>query len=187
EDFNFLLLLSRFWELLAGAMLAHLELEYGRSRSPFLNAVMPAVGACMIGWYLLQFFDYTVHPGFKTVVPVLGTVLIIAFASREDLTGRILGLRPLVGVGLISYSLYLWHFPVMVYLDRLQPAAGNMEKLGWVVLSLVLAVISYFLVEQPFRNRKYVGGKSLYISLTLAVLLILSLSFFGDPVRIASL
>ncbi|MCC3304830.1 acyltransferase family protein [Sneathiella sp. HT1-7] len=186
-EFNYFMLPSRFWELLAGALLAHLEQEYGKIRRPLLNAVMPVVGMASILWFLLLFDPGPEHPSLTTLVPVLGTVLIIAFASQEDLVGRILSFKPIVGIGLISYSLYLWHYPVYTYFEITQPDATNLDKVGWIILSFLFAIISYFCIEQPFRNRKLVTPKPFYISLVAVAALIVSVTLFGDPVKIAQL
>lgn len=179
--FNYFLLVSRFWELLAGAILAYLEIEYGRVRHRVLNAVMPVVGCFMILWFLLLFDDSPVHPGFSTSIPVLGTAFIIAFSTGEDLVGRILRTPPFVAIGKISYSLYLWHMPVFIFFNELWPHPSNMDRVGWIVLSITLATASYFLVEQPFRNRKFISQKPLVIFLALMAVFIVSLSLFGRP------
>lgn len=180
EDFNYLLLPSRFWELLAGAILAYVELKYGKIRRPFLNTVMPLVGLCLIGGYLLQYRAELTHPGFATFVPVFGTVLLIAFATKEDMVGRILGSKPFVAIGLISYSLYLWHLPVFTSLHLINPEAGNFDKLGWVILSLALATISYYLVERPFRNRDVIRARPFFVSIGTSAIVIVFLSFPVD-------
>lgn len=187
SEFNYFMLFSRFWELLAGAILAYIEQEHGKVRNQFLNGVMPVVGMSMILWFLLLFDPGPAHPSLTTLVPVLGTAFIIAFASREDLVGWILGSRPLVAVGLISYSLYLWHFPVYAFFDATQPDPTNLDKLGWIVLSLVLATLSYFLVEQPFRNRRLITAKPFFLSIATLAAVIVGLSFFGEPGKISQL
>ncbi|WP_339632263.1 acyltransferase [uncultured Sneathiella sp.] len=179
-DFNYLLLPSRFWELLAGAILAYVELKYGKIRRPFLNTVMPLVGLCLIGGYLLQYRADLLHPGFATFIPVLGTVLIIAFSSKEDMVGRILGSKPFVAIGLISYSLYLWHLPVFTSLHLINPVAGNFDKLGWVVLSLALSAISYYLIEKPFRNREIIRARPFFLSIGTSAIVIVLLSLPVD-------
>ncbi|MBO0334489.1 acyltransferase [Sneathiella sp. CAU 1612] len=187
SEFNYFMLISRFWELLAGAILAFLENEYGKIRHQFLNGVMPVVGMSMILWFLLLFDPGPAHPSLTTLVPVVGTALVIAFASREDLVGVILGSRPLVALGLISYSLYLWHFPVFAYFDRTQPAPTNLDKIGWVVLSIILATLSYFLIEQPFRNRRLITAKPFFLSIATVAIVIVGLSFLGEPGKISEL
>ena len=183
SEFNYFILLSRFWELLAGSILAYMELEYGKIRNQFLNSVMPVAGLFMILWFLLQFETGPAHPGFATFVPVLGTAFIIAFASKEDLVGRVLGSKPFVAIGLISYSLYLWHMPVFVFFGLMQPDHTDLDTLGWIVLSVLLAAMSYFLVEQPFRNRKLITKKPFFLTMVAVAVTILSFSFFGDPVN----
>ena len=179
-EFNYFTLASRFWELLAGSILAYLEVEYGRLRHAVLNAVMPVIGLFMIGWFLFLFDNDPAHPSYLTFIPVFGTVLIIAFSSKEDLVGRILGTRPFVAVGLISYSLYLWHMPIFVFFDYVRPDTANLEKIWWIILSFLMATLSYYMVEQPFRNRQLMTARPFYLTLVATAIAILGVSFFGE-------
>jgi len=114
-DATFYLLHSRAWELLAGAVLAKFSIDYGRLSHPFLDATMPAVGLFLI-LNAIFFFNHDMkHPSFMTLLPVLGTVIIIWFANKGELVTDMLSTKVFVGLGLISYSLYLWHFPVFAF------------------------------------------------------------------------
>ncbi|MEM8622446.1 MAG: acyltransferase family protein [Pseudomonadota bacterium] len=159
---NFYLLPSRAWELLAGSLAAlHVQrrgLPTGRWTDP----------AAALGLVLLagsfQFMDENVaFPGPWTLVPVLGTVLLLLCARPETLTGRLLSLPPIVGIGLISYSAYLWHQPLFAFaraasIDR--PSAIGMIGLG--VVSLGLAWLSWRYVEQPFRRGGWLTERQVF-------------------------
>ncbi|WP_337245964.1 acyltransferase family protein [Luteimonas sp. gir] len=151
---SFYLLPTRAWELLAGAWLALLMI--GRTSSP--NA-MPwrdnALG--LIGLFLILFpvFTYsknTVFPGYAATVPVLGAALLI-FSGQHSWTGRFLSLRPLVLIGLISYSLYLWHWPLIVMFRNLGWLGSSLGKVAVVVLSCAAAWATWRWIETPTRNR----------------------------------
>ncbi len=159
SSFSFYMLPSRFWELLAGGLLANiLHLHPQKDNDALLNRVMPIFGLYLIV-YSIVFFDFEEmkHPGFATLIPVVGTVLIIWFANEKDLVTRVLSSKGFVSLGLVSYSFYLWHYPVFSFARIKDDARSNYDMLELLVASLVLAIISYFLIEKPFRNRARIG------------------------------
>ena len=122
--------------------------------------------------YSITFFDnQTPHPGFYTLVPVLGVALVIGFASQGDLIGKILGSKPSVWVGLISYSAYLWHFPIFAF-SRMGGTPDRGDKIGWIVLTFVLSIISFWVIERPFRRRDAVSLKAFLVSVSVCVVAI---------------
>jgi|TARA_R110000850_G_scaffold44553_5_gene113146 peptidoglycan/LPS O-acetylase OafA/YrhL len=179
-EFNYSQLPSRIWELLAGSFLAFMELERGKVRRNRFNSLLPIAGAAMIFWYVMLLGTDPVHPGYLSIFPILGTMLIIAFASGDDLVGRALSLKPVVATGKMSYSLYLWHLPVYMFLEYAYPNSKNPEKLGWVILTFLLSVISYYLIERPFRNREVIRAKPFFYLIGTTAILIVFLSFPGD-------
>ncbi len=152
-DLNFYLPFSRFWELLAGSLLAVVGLRYGHLKHPLATNLLPLVGLFLVGYSITVFDGQTPHPGLITLLPILGVSLIIAFSTTHDLTGRLLSTRPMVGLGLISYSAYLWHFPLFAFCRIYDPHASELDKLWWIVATLVLSTASYYLIEKPFRRK----------------------------------
>jgi len=114
-DATFYLLHTRAWELLAGAILAKVAIDHGRLSHPLLDATMPAVGLFLIGNAIFFFNSDMGHPSFITLLPIVGTMLVIWFAKSGELVTDILSSKAFVWVGLISYSLYLWHFPIFAF------------------------------------------------------------------------
>ncbi len=111
----------------------------------------------MIGLYLIAysilFFDAkTPHPSFYTLLPIVGVALIIGFASKDELVGKVLGSKPLVLVGLVSYSAYLWHFPLFAF-SRREENPSNYDIVELNFLTFILATISYHFIERPFRKK----------------------------------
>ncbi len=158
QDLNFYFSLSRFWELLVGGMLAQLELRYGRIKNTALSAILPIIGLYLMVYAIIFFDKDTIHPGFVTLIPILGVCLVIAFASKDDFVGRLLGSKPLMLVGLWSYSIYLWHFPVFAFARIDAGRISNQQKISLIILTIILSVISYYLIENPMRrklSRKY--------------------------------
>jgi peptidoglycan/LPS O-acetylase OafA/YrhL len=109
-ELNFYLPFSRFWELAVGSLLAVRELNYKAKRGLGVwRKILPISGLYLVTYAILFFDDKTPHPSLHTIVPILGVALIIGFASKEELVGKILGSKPFVWMGLISDSAYMWH------------------------------------------------------------------------------
>ncbi|WP_135505444.1 acyltransferase family protein [Roseovarius aestuariivivens] len=150
-DENFFFTFSRFWELLAGSLCA--VWLYRRDMRP--NEVLAGFGLALIVYAILAFDALVPFPSLYALVPVVGAMLIILFAGPSTVTARVLSLKPMVGIGLISYSAYLWHQPLFAFariLSADHPSFAVM--LGLAAASLVLAWLSWRFVEQPFRNAK---------------------------------
>ena len=107
---NFYLLPTRFWELGFGALLA-ISSQYWLNPKPMIAQIGSIVGIIGITFSIFYFDSTTPFPGFWTLIPVLSTVLLIAFSKPDNMIGRLLGWKPLTAIGLISYSTYLWHQP----------------------------------------------------------------------------
>lgn len=149
---NFYLAPTRAWELLAGSICAFWLL--GRNQRP--NNWLSALGLGLIVFAILVYDDTVPFPSLYALVPVLGAALIILFAADGGWVARLLRTRAFVGVGLISYSAYLWHQPLFAFArirSFTEPSMGLMIALA--ALSLILAYFSWRFVEQPFRKGQY--------------------------------
>jgi peptidoglycan/LPS O-acetylase OafA/YrhL len=169
SELNFFLPLSRFWELGAGSVLAFKELNHKQAEGTFLQRLFPTFGLCLVAYSILFFDGETPHPSFHTIVPIFGVALIIGFASKDELVGTILSSKPFVWIGLISYSAYLWHFPIFAF-SRMGKDPTNYDKFEWIVLTFVLSLASYFLIEKPFRRRAIVSSKLMWLLLLLCLI-----------------
>lgn len=181
-SFSFYLLPVRIWEFMAGAFV------YAFARDVLLNKrMLEAVGFVFILASCFVFGADTPWPGHAAALPVLGTVLVL-LAAREDslLTGNALSQR----LGLWSYSIYLWHWPVVVALTYLELQKSAVFAIGGIVLSLVLGAASYTFVEKPFREKavSWPRGKSITIFAGMLAAVIafgMSVYFFkGMPARV---
>ena len=155
---NFYLLPMRAWELLTGAIATTFV-----TRHPFhqwLKELLGGAGLAAI-LYSVFFFDTTTRfPGLAATLPCLGAAAIISTGkSQLTMVGRFLALPPLVFVGLISYSLYLWHWPLLVFSKYWAISPLETPQLLLIVLaSLIMAYLSWKFVELPFRRRVVLGS-----------------------------
>jgi len=144
----------RFWELSLGALGA--LNAFGRIDGALPRNVLSLCGLAAILFAASHFNDNTPWL-FATTVPVFGALgVMVAGASGETFVGRLLSLRPVVFVGLISYSFYLWHWPLIVFQHETATLLLNApHKLGRyviVALSFAVAALSWRFVEKPFRH-----------------------------------
>ncbi|MDN3555277.1 acyltransferase family protein [Halomonas maura] len=152
---NFYLLPTRAWELLAGCLIAIYMHDHRIARSSLVSRLGGSIGLVMILYAAITFDKTTPFPSLWTLIPVSGASLVILFANGNDVAGRLLSWKPVVGVGLISYSAYLWHQPVFVFAKERSLGPVSDGLLLWLsVLSILLAWFSWRFVEQPFRNRR---------------------------------
>ena len=172
---NFYLPFSRFWELLVGSCLAFLEIRKGRIKNTFLSVV----GLFFILLSIFSFDSSTAHPSFETILPIAGVGLIIYFCSSDNFVGKLLSFKPFVGVGLISYSLYLWHFPIFAFSRIGSLKLSNFDRVEWILVAFSLSILSYFFVEKPFRNNVQISRKVFVstIAIGLTALIFTNLSF----------
>lgn len=173
---NFYLPFSRFWEISIGSILAFRELNYKRNYDNFLIRILPIIGFLIIAYSIFSFDDRTPHPSLYTLLPIFGIALIIVFASKGDLFVRIIGSKPLVWLGLVSYSAYLWHFPIFAFYRLGVETLSGLNKYEMIMLTFALSFLSYFFIERPFR--KSVSVKLFSLTILLSGLLILSFSLY---------
>ena len=174
---TFFLLPTRAWELLLGSMLAVLPIAVVVRKSA-LREILCLAGLAGIFLPVFLYGEQTPFPGLAALPPCLGTAALIlantpsSRYSQRGWTATTLSWPPIVFIGLISYSLYLWHWPVICF--SLYWAVSEftaMEKCGLVLASVVLAVASWKWIETPFRKkqcftiRSHVMGLALFVSL----------------------
>ena len=147
-SFSFYILPTRGWELLAGSILAYLNLFNSNKRFKDYGTIFESLGLGLIIYALIFFDDATRHPSIITFLPVLGVSLILWFSKKDQIISNILSSKIMVSIGLISYSLYLWHYPIFAYLRYTNTDLGNIEKLEIIILSFFFHFYVFFL-ENP--------------------------------------
>jgi len=155
----FFLFPFRAWELLTGAILALGVLPQLESAGRRNAVAIAGLSLVLASVFVLE--PSTPFPGYAALLPTAGTAMVIHAGSGGDsAVARALGVRPLVFVGLVSYSLYLWHWPIVVYAKQyLINEPTDLQAALIVVASLLLATLSWRYVEGPFRDRARFGPR----------------------------
>jgi len=175
--FNFYLLPTRSWELLTGVLLAYLEKFNFNLKKIKFKKFLPKIGVFLIFFSFYFFNDETLHPSLITIMPVFGCFLIIAFSEKNEFVTKLLSHKIFVFIGLISYSLYLWHYPLFSFYEILEiDKSNNLLKVILILISLILSIFSYRFIELPARNNKK-SFKKLSLFLILGTLIIFFVSY----------
>ena len=205
--FTFFLLPTRGFELLIGACVSlHLaQTPISESQQPvnpsrdraysiakIRDETIPGLGVALVVLPIFIFDRQTPFPSIYTLVPTLGTAILIVYATQRVFVGRLLASPPFVGIGLVSYSAYLWHQPLFAFAR--QRSAERPEPVSLAMLSVVVMVIAYLswrFVEKPFRSEKIISSAKVWScglggSLVLIVLGTLGFVSDGFPNRFAS-
>jgi peptidoglycan/LPS O-acetylase OafA/YrhL len=151
-DLVFFLPQARAWELMLGAMLALGMVPELRAR--WIREALAVLGAALLAFGITQFSAHTPFPGLWATIPALGAAFVLHTGRQADTAiSKLLGLWPCVFIGLISYSVYLWHWPLFafakVYLGH-SPGEGVM--LALIIATIIIATASWWFVERPFRQ-----------------------------------
>ncbi len=156
----------RAWELCCGAVLAYLPSLYDRTPR-LLRSASPIVGLVLIAFCTLTYSDLAPYPGIRALAPVAGAALILFQVGRGSVANRILRLRPLPAIGKISYSLYLWHWPVIVFWRHFTNGAplSAEEQIGIGAASIILAWLSWRWVETPFRHMRPTNLRAIMVGI----------------------
>lgn len=166
---TFYLLPTRVWELAIGACIAFyfflgIPVIGSLLAHKFVAEIFGLIGLLMIGYATFIFDEKTPFPSLYALVPTIGAGLIITFSSSQTIVGRLLGTRPIVAIGLISYSAYLWHQPLFAFVRYMSFSEPKYSVfLGLIIFTLLLSYLSWRFVEKPFRNKRRYGRKKIFI------------------------
>lgn len=164
-DATFYLLPTRGWELLIGAFIAFYfssstKINFGKSTCQIASAI----GFLLILCAIFYFNKQTPFPSLYTLVPTIGAALIIMFATQQTLVGKLLGNKLFVGLGLISYSAYLWHQPLFAFARyRSSEAPSKSVLIELAIVAIVLAYFSWKYIETPFRSKQRFDCKKIFL------------------------
>lgn len=178
---------SRFWELSLGAVLAYVEFEYAKQlyqfkdskfyktvlaiifRNPsdsynqkLLKNILSFIGLVLIVVGLISIKSNGVYPGKKALIPVFGAIFIIAAGKDAFINRKLLSNKVMVFLGLISYPLYLWHWPLLSYLFFIEGENQLTSfRIAVIGVSLILATITFLFIEPKLRYGKHGGLKAI--------------------------
>jgi peptidoglycan/LPS O-acetylase OafA/YrhL len=174
---------TRFWEFAVGVLLALYESKRLSQNAQSIHArITPLIGIFLIAYSLLRFNSFTTFPGLSALVPVTGSALLIMNRGTTDFARRLLSVRPIMWFGNLSYSWYLWHWPLIVFTRILWPG-NSLLVLFSSFFSLLPAYFSYRYIENRFRtnsilNKGHISTLKVFlfstfapISISLAVIL----------------
>lgn len=180
DQANYYHTFSRTWELLFGAVIAFWSIDKKYAYPRYLREIMCALGFLMIAYAVVFFDQYTLYPSLLTLVPVLGTCFIIVFGHSTIGVSRALSFRPVVLIGLMSYSIYLWHHPIYAFLRLKTVGDPSFESFVIAVfLSIFLGYLTWRFVETPFRNKKKFSRKQIFSYAFLSITFFCSIGLAG--------
>lgn len=180
---NFYLLPTRFWELGLGALLAFSNAGE-RIRDWRLAEIISVTGLGLIAASILMLSGKVSYPGVWTLLPVLGSLMVLATVGHRTFAGRLLSWRPLVVAGLISYSTYLWHQPLFAFARiRMFGEVSLWLYACLIALTLVLSYATWRWVERPFRGRTRFTRMQIFASASIVGLGIAAFGVVADQLE----
>lgn len=182
RDFSFYMMPSRAWEFLLGAIVAVIPNNNLLKKSIFrLSALLIGIG--VLAGSAILFENQNSFPSFLSLMPALGTSVVICFFNQSVIVVKTLRSKLLVFIGNISYSWYLWHWPFIVFGKALYPTTQHVELL-FGLASLVAAWLSYWFIEKRFKFNNDFSGKRVVAVATCCIVLPLSTSYLIDSFRV---
>ena len=169
---------SRMWEILFGSLLAILEYKNKKINFKYQN-ILPTFGLFCILFSFIFFNSSTLHPSYLTLIPIIGVFLVIHFINYNDIIYKILTFRVISKIGLWSYSLYLWHFPIFAFARNRGKALSEFDKIELLTLTFLLSIISFYLIEKPVRKIEFKQVKKFLFSLTFLIIVFLGFSYLS--------
>lgn len=186
---TFFWLPTRAWELLLGSLVACLLLFWPCNPPNWVNELGSILGLLAIFVAFFMFDKTTPFPSLYALIPTVGTALVIFFARRNTWVNHMLSINTLVAVGLVSYSLYLWHQPILAFIRYTSFEFTSAHVLLGILLTLCISLFSYQFVEKPFRKSSSMTPRALFgASVTgafaICILAVIGLSVPKEPLTV---
>ena len=151
--------------------MAFLKINYKKENSILiLKKITPFLGFILISFSILLYDKQIKNIALYSLIPVVGTCIIIFYANKDDFFTKILSSKFFTSIGLISYSLYLWHYPIfsfarIIKYNQIDNNIYLIEKFFLIILIFVLSIFTYFFIEKPFRIKNKISYKKIIILL----------------------
>ena len=173
---NFYLAPMRAWELLAGSIAAFIVQKHSVQK----NNPLAILGLVLVIFSIFAYNENTPFPSVYTLLPVMGVVLLILYAEKETLAARLLSTKLFVGIGLISYSAYLWHQPLLALFRVLQNEIeiSLLSKIIITAFTIFLAILSLKYVERPFRNKGKFSSKTIFYCSIVPLIIFIFIGYY---------
>ncbi len=170
---------TRFWEIIAGTILAYFTIFKNLQPKFYTANTLSISGIALVAYGVMTISKTNFFPGWFATIPVSAAVLLIAAGPNAIINKYILSSRPIVWVGLISFPLYLWHWPLLTFGRIVEGGTPSIEfRLVAVAVALILAAATFYLIEKPLRAKAAWEFKTHALSITMAAFLCIGLSSF---------
>ena len=173
---------TRGWEIICGVLVAWVlhSTNFLILKSFLLNQILSLIGFGLVLFSIITFNLNTPHPSFYSLIPVFGTVLLIIFTCENTYVFKIFTNKYISGIGLLSYSLYLWHQPIFAFTKyRLLEELSIYHVSLIVFISFIFAYFSYRIIESPFRDFEKISNKILFSSIGTIAMIIFIIGLIG--------
>lgn len=174
--FSFYMIIGRLWEFFLGSITFLIEKKnLNKKIDTSLSLFFSIIGLLLILISLFFFKQSWSHPSLITLFPLMGTILVLYFCDKRNFISSFLSFKPLVGIGLLSYSLYLWHFPILSLMNLVNTnKIINFFEVKFLLITFIMSTVSYFIVEKKLRKKStkfrnvffFVTGISMIILVT---------------------
>ncbi len=181
-SFTFYLLPTRAFEILIGALIS-LYINHKQSIISVSQSVSQSVslaGLALVLYAIFAFDKNTPSPSLYTLIPTVGAGLILVFANNKNIVGKLLGSKVAVGIGLISYSAYLWHQPLLAFARLRSINEPSHLLLGLLaMLSILMGYLSWKYIETPFRNKNTIRRNSVFVCSVTGSIFFIAIGLYG--------
>lgn len=175
---NYYYFSTRIFEFMLGVCIAYFPTKIKPNRR--INDVISLIALGVIAWVAFQNDIIAGYPNINTLYVCLGAALIIYTGQHESIIKKILSLRPIVIVGLLSYSLYLWHWPLFAVARYIGVFNTELQKGSLLAVTLLLSITSYLLIEKPLRRKRLAFKYSITLLLIIPILCTLGLNALNE-------
>ena len=177
---SFYLLPTRAWEICIGALAAIYSIKHSKSIEEFkYSGAISLIGLILIIYSILVFDSTFLSPGLLLLIPTVGAGLLIIFCRPNSIAFSVLGNRAAVFLGLLSYSLYLWHQPIFAFLRAYSDEhPSSFSFLTLIPLVFLLSYLTWRFVESPFRNRSLIGRNLVFSYSVFSTIVFISIGLY---------